>query len=124
MKKILITIIAIGIIQLFSQMARAQTAEPANDTWYVWIDVTMPIDGKSTRVISAVPMEITCCLQSAKYRKFVKKAAKWINTNVSSEYNEALELAKIQDLSLASAMIDKAKQSNNARIIEYQVSCK
>jgi len=55
MKKILITLIAIGIIQLFSQTAQAQSAEQTNDTWYVWIDVTIPIDGKSTRIISAKP---------------------------------------------------------------------
>ena len=124
MKKPLILFILIAVSALFSQSIHAQTIEPTNDTWYVWIDITIPVEGVETRLISDEPMEITCCLQSAKYRKFVKKAAKWINTNVSSDFTKELELTKIQDPSLAHEMIHKAKQATNIRILDYSATCK
>ena len=124
MMKPLILFILIAVSALFSQSIYAQAIEPTNDTWYVWIDITIPVEGVETRLISDEPMEITCCLQSAKYRKFVKKAAKWINTNVSSDFTKELELTKIQDSSLANEMIDKAKQAANTRILDYSATCK
>jgi hypothetical protein len=123
MKKPAIILISIGIMYLFSQSAKAQSSEETNDTWYVWVDVTVPIDEKPTRLISSEPLTITCCPQSAKYRKFVKKTSKWLIANVAPEFNGELALSKIQDFSLAKEMIDKAKQSDNARIIDYQGSC-
>jgi hypothetical protein len=123
MKKPAIILISIGIMLLFSQSAKAQSSEETNDTWYVWVDVTVPIDEKPTRLISSELLTITCCPQSAKYRKFVKKTSKWLIANVAPEFNGELALSKIQDLSLAKEMIDKAKQSDNARIIDYQGSC-
>ena len=123
MKKPAIILISIGIMFLFSQSAKAQSSEETNDTWYVWVDVTVPINEKPTRLISSEPMTITCCPQSAMYRKFVKKTSKWLIANVAPEFNGELALSKIQDLSLAKEMIDKAKQGDNARIIDYQGSC-
>lgn len=123
MKKTAIVFLSLGIMILLSQSAMAQSTEEANDTWYVWIDVTVPIDEKPTRLISSEPLTITCCPQSAKYRKFVKKTSKWLIANIAPDFNGELALSKIQDLSLAEEMINKAKQSDNARIIEYQGSC-
>ena len=124
MKKPAIIFLTLGILFLFSQSVKAQSTEETNDTWYVWIDVTVQIDNKPTRLISSEPLTITCCPQSAKYRKFVKKTSKWLIDNVAPEFDGELALSKIQDLSLANEMIDKAKQSDNVRIVDYQGSCK
>lgn len=123
MKKQAIILISVGIMFLFSQSVKAQSSEDTNDTWYVWIDVTVPIDEKPIRLISSEPLTITCCPQSAKYRKFVTKTSKWLTSNIAPDFNGELALTKIQDLSLAKEMIDKAKNSDNARIINYQGSC-
>ena len=124
MKKRAIIFLSLGIMLLLSQSVNAQATGETNDTWYVWIDVTVSIDEKPARLISSAPLTITCCPQSAKYRKFVKKTSKWLIDNIAPEFDGELALSKIQDLSLAKEMIDKAKQSNNARIIDYQGSCK
>ena len=124
MKKRAIIFLSLGIMFFLSQSVKAQSIEDANDTWYVWIDVTVSIDEKPTRLISSEPLTITCCPQSAKYRKFVKKTSKWLTDNIAPEFDGELALTKIQDLSLAKEMIDKAKQSDNVRIVDYQGSCK
>ena len=124
MKNQAIIFLSLGIMFLLSQSVRAQSTEDSNDTWYVWIDVTVQIDNEPTRLISSEPLTITCCPQSAKYRKFVKKTSKWLIENIAPEFDGELALSKIQDLSLAKEMVNKAKQSENARIIDYQGSCK
>ena len=104
--------------------AHGQTATEKSDTWYLWIDTEVPIDGAMVSIVSNKPMVITCCPKSAKYRKYVKKAAKWIKENVASEYNGELSLMKIQDEMLALASINKLKDNEGVLVIEYSSSCK
>ncbi len=104
--------------------AHGQTATEKNDTWYLWIDTEVPIDGAMVSIVSNKPMVITCCPKSTKYRKYVKKAAKWIKENVASEYNGELSLMKIQDEMLALATINRLKDKEGVLVIDYSSSCK
>ncbi len=104
--------------------ARGQSTTDNPDTWYVWIDITLPINGEEVRLVSAEPMVITCCVKSAKYRRFAAKAARWITANIAPDYNGELTLQKLQDQELALEMLAKAKTAGNVRQIEYQESCR
>ena len=124
MKKTLILITATFIICGFSQVAKAQESSTKNETWYVWIDTEVPIDNKMVKIVSNEAMVITCCPKSSKYRKFVKKTAKWITENVAADYNGELSLMKIQDMDLANQTIAKLKETDGVLIIDYAVACK
>ena len=76
------------------------------------------------QIVSNEPMVITCCPKSAKYRKFVKKTAKWITQNVATEYNGELSLMKIQDIDLANQTIARLKETDGVLIIDYAADCK
>ena len=84
----------------------------------------MPIENKMVKIVSNVPMMITCCPKSAKYRKFVKKTAKWITENVAADYNGELSLMKIQDKDLANQTIANLKETEGVIIIDYTADCK
>ena len=124
MKKTLILITATFIICGFSQVAKAQESSTKNETWYVWIDTEVPIDNKMVKIVSNEAMVITCCPKSSKYRKFVKKTAKWITENVAADYNGELSLMKIQDMDLANQTIAKLKETDGVLIIDYAAACK
>ena len=112
------------IIGGFSQFAQAQEAESTNETWYVWIDTEVPIDNKMVKIVSNEPMVITCCPKSSKYRKFVKKTAKWITQNIAVDYNGELSLMKIQDQDLALQTIARLKETDGVMVIDYVAVCK
>jgi hypothetical protein len=112
------------VISGFVHSALAQETSINNETWYVWIDTEVPIDGKMIKIVSNEPMVITCCPKSAKYRKFVKKAAKWIGQNITDDYDGNLSLMKIQDEEMAKLSISKIKEISGVRIIDYIAVCK
>ena len=124
MKKTLVLITTIIILSGFSQSLLAQESNANNETWYVWIDTEVPIDNKMVKVVSNEPMVITCCPKSAKYRKFVKKTAKWITENISEDYNGELSLMKIQDQDLAKQTIARLKEVDGVIIVDYVAACK
>ena len=121
MIRILKTLILITLISS-TYLASAQS-DPEVETWYVWIDTEVIIDGQSFRLVSDSPVTITCCVKSPKYRKFIKKTSSWISKNVSESYDLENGTKKIQDLNLANQMITEAKTSDNVKIIDYQASC-
>jgi hypothetical protein len=108
----------------FVHFASAQESSSKDETWYVWIDTEVPIDGKMTKIVSKEPMVITCCPKSAKYRKFVKKTAKWLTQNIAADYDGELSLMKIQDEEMAKLSISKLKETSGIRIIDYTAACK
>ena len=124
MKKRLFLITGILILTGFSQSVLAQETSPANDTWYVWIDTEVPIDNKMVKIVSKEPMVITCCPKSAKYRKFVKKTAKWITENIAEDYNGELSMMKIQDQELANQTIARLKETDGVIIVDFTAACK
>ena len=124
MKKTLLFFISLILLIGFSQLALAQEASTKNETWYVWIDTEVPIENKIVKIVSNKPMVITCCPKSAKYRKFVKKTAKWITENVAADYNGELSLMKIQDKDLANQTIANLKETEGVIIIDYTADCK
>ena len=76
----------------------------------MWIDTYADINGEDTRIVSEEPFAITCCLQSGKYRRFLKKTAQWVRKNVDKDYMESNALKNIQDLSFAMDMIAEARR--------------
>ena len=124
MRKTLLLIATIFILSGFSQPVLAQESNTKNETWYVWINTEVPIDKKMVKIVSNEPMVITCCPKSSKYRKFVKKTAKWITENISEEYNGELSLMKIQDQDLANETIAQLKEVDGVIIVDYVVACK
>ncbi|RLD22368.1 MAG: hypothetical protein DRI71_07585 [Bacteroidetes bacterium] len=124
MKKTLLLITGLLIFAGLTQSVLAQESTAANDTWYVWIDTEVPIDSKMVKIVSNGPMVITCCPKSAKYRKFVKKTAKWITENISEEYDGELSLMKIQDQDLANQTIAGLKEQEGVVIVDYIAVCK
>ena len=109
---------------LLNLTAYSQDTNVSSDTWYVWIDTEVPIDGKMVKIVSAEPMVITCCPKSSKYRKFVKRTAKWITENISNSYNGELSLMKIQDKDLAYQTISQLKEIEGVKVVDYTASCK
>jgi len=124
MKKLPLFVIALCTLFLLNMSLYAQSTKAAKEIWYVWIDTEVPIDGKLVRIISNRPSEISCCLKSPKYRKFVKKTNKWIVKNISPQFKDHLSLYKIQDLLLAEEMVATAKLEEGVRIINYNAVCK
>ena len=124
MKKTLLLIAGFLIFAGFTQSVLAQERTAANDTWYVWIDTEVPLDDKMVKIVSNEPMVITCCPKSSKYRKFVKKTAKWITENISEAYNGELSLMKIQDQDLANETIAQLKELDGVIIVDYVAACK
>jgi hypothetical protein len=124
MKKILLLLTAIVFIGGINQSVLAQESSVTSDTWYVWIDTEVPIDSKMVKIVSKAPITITCCPKSAKYRKFVKKTAKWISENIAKEYNGELSLMKIQDQDLANQTIAQLKELEGVIIVDYIATCK
>jgi len=121
------TILLSGLLLIvcgINQFAQAQETDATNDTWYVWIDTEVPIDDKMVKIVSNEPMIITCCPKSAKYRKFVKKTAKWLTENVSEDYNGQLSLMKIQDQDLALQTIARLKETAGILVVDYVAACK
>ncbi len=123
MKNLLFLLFLVIQVSFNSVEANAQASAENSDTWYVWIETEMPINGEMVKVISSQPITITCCVKSAKYRRFVQKTAKWLLNNISADYNGELELHKIQDLDLANEMIARAKQAAGVKIIDYTGTC-
>ena len=119
-----IRIIAILILSLISQLVAAQSKEADVETWYVWIDTDVSVDNQSMRLISSEPVAITCCVKSPKYRRYLKKTATWIQKNVDPTYSSESGIKKLQDLDLANQMINDAKTTENAKIIDYEIGCK
>jgi len=103
-------------------------AGKTQDTWYLWIDTYADINGENTRIVSEEPFAITCCLQSGKYRRFLKKSAQWIRNNVDKNYNETNALKNIQDLSFAMNMIADARRKkedgDKIKFIKFSAICK
>ena len=124
MKKTLLLISALIVLCGLSQSAWAQDSVAKSETWYVWVDTEVPIENKMVKVVSNESMVITCCPKSAKYRKFVKKTAKWITENVAADYNGELSLMKIQDKELADQTIANLKETEGVLIIDYVAACK
>ena len=117
-RKGVLVIIAIVVLNL---------AGKSQDTWYMWIDTYANINGENTRIVSEEPFAITCCLQSGKYRRFLKKTAQWIRKNVDKNYNESNALKNIQDLSFAMDMIAEAKRNKEAgeiiKFVKFSAIC-
>ena len=124
MKKIIIVLSVILIQSALGPIATAQEKDTKNETWYVWVDTQVPIDNKMVNIVSKELMVITCCPKSGKYRKFVRKTAKWITENIAVDYDGELSLMKIQDIELASKTIGKLKEAEGVIIIDYMAVCK
>lgn len=124
MRRIILLVSLLLIIGGFNQFALAQDTGASNDTWYVWIDTEVPIENKMVKIVSNEPMIITCCPKSAKYRKFVKKTAKWLTENISEDYNGELSLMKIQDQDLALQTIAQLKETAGVLVVDYVAACK
>jgi hypothetical protein len=124
MKKTVIAIATAFLLVGYSHISYAQEKNTDNETWYVWIDTEVPIDNKMVKIVSKEPMVITCCPKSGKYRKFVKKTAKWITQNIAADYNGELSLMKIQDIDLAKQTIARLKETAGVLIIDYVATCK
>ena len=97
------------------------------DTWYMWIDTYADINGENTRIVSEEPFAITCCLQSGKYRRFLKKTAQWVRKNVDKDYRESNALKNIQDLAFAKDMITEARRKKEAgetiKFVKFSATC-
>ena len=117
-RKVVLVIITIVALNL---------AGKSQDTWYLWIDTYADINAVNTRIVSEEPFAITCCLQSGKYRRFLKKTAQWIRKNVDKNYNKSNALKNIQDLSFAMDMIADAKRNKEAgdkiKFIKFSAIC-
>ena len=101
-------------------------AGKSQDTWYMWIDTYVEINGEKTRIVSEEPFAITCCLQSGKYRRFLKKTTQWVRKNMDNNYeNNALK--NIQDLSFAEDMIAEARKQKDAgeiiKFVKFTATC-
>ena len=116
-----------GILMIIAMVA-LNLAGKSQDTWYMWIDTYVDINGENTRIVSEEPFEITCCLQSGKYRRFLKKTTQWIRKNFDENYNQSNALKNIQDLSFAKDMIADAKKNKEAgdiiKFIKFSTICK
>ena len=123
MKQFLVFLFALVAV-VGMRNVQAQSGNQDKDTWYVWVDVTVTSNGEDVRLVSAAPMVITCCVKSAKYRRFVQKTAKWITRNIAPEFNGELTLTKLQDRELATEMLAKAQAADNVQLIDYRASCK
>jgi len=98
-----------------------------DEIWYVWLDTIVTVDGQEVRLVGDQPFVITCCVKSGKYGRLEKSATKWIRNNYDSEYEQASPLKKIQDMSLAIEIVEKAvsQASGNAsiQIVAYSDTC-
>jgi hypothetical protein len=110
------------IVLIFLVTANLISAQDKSEIWYVWIDTETLMDGKPKRIVSEELMEITCCVKSPKYRRFSKKAGKWLK----DEHNSVSEdpFKKLQDKELAVKMITEAKNEPGVMIVRYNESCK
>ena len=115
-----------GILVIIAFVALT-LAGKSQDTWYMWIDTYADINGVNTRIVSEKPFAITCCLQSGKYRRFLKKTTQWVRKNVDKNYNENNALKNIQDLSFATDMIAEARKQKEAgetiKFVEFIATC-
>lgn len=113
-------------LSVFFAPAYAQSTTNATNTktWFVWLNSAATINGKDVQLVSEKPMAITCCLQSARYRKFVRQTEKWLAKNFSAKLKAPLELSKIQNKELANEMVDRAQKNKNVKIIDYKFNCK
>ncbi len=97
------------------------------DTWYMWIDTYATINGENTRIVSEEPFAITCCLQSGKYRRLLKKADQWVRKNIDKNYSESNTLKNIQKLPFAKDMIAEARRRNEdgeiIKFIKFSATC-
>ena len=114
-------------ILMIIAMVALNLAGKSQDTWYMWIDTYAEINGINTRIVSEEPFAITCCLQSGKYRRFLKKTSQWIRKNVDNDYNQSNALKNIQDLSFAKDIIADAKRNKEAgdkiKFIKFSAIC-
>lgn len=125
MKKIIITTLFLCLSGIASHAQ--ETKDNTNDIWYVWIDTTTGMKGKTSGILSKQAFEISCCVKSPKYRRILKKTEKWIQKNIDKNYRGESPLNKIQDVNLAATMIKEASEPNaeGAKLIlvDYQEKC-
>lgn len=99
-----------------------------DETWYIWIDTSVVINGEEKRMVSEEPFAITCCLKSGKYNRLQKSAVKWIQKNYDSRYEKQVTFRSIQDKSLALEVIQKAhleaEGGASVLLVSYLDSCK
>lgn len=125
---ILRMVLLMGYLSL-SLMARAQTDDqPSPDVWYVWIDTEAKIDGTMHRLISDKPIMITCCVKSAKYRRLVKHASKWLRKNYVPDFSGQLALMKLQDRELAEKIVSDIQRGVKpskypVKVVTYRARC-
>jgi len=111
---------------LFS-LAILVNSPTSDEIWYVWMDTMVTVDGKEIRIVGDQPFVITCCVKSGKYSRLEKSASKWIRQNYDSEYEQTSPLKKIQDMSLAIEIVEKAvsqsTSDNSIKIVGYTDIC-
>lgn len=116
------------IILLPQSEVNAQNSENSEEEiWFIWIDTYAQIDGQNTRIVSSEPFKITCCVKSGKYRRFNKKAARWIRNNIDENFKGDQVFKNLEDRDLAVELIEKAINTDSSapvKIIEYKDRCK
>ncbi len=119
--RILFLILLIGS---FAFASNAQdTAEPKNDTWYVWLHATAAVDGKITTVVSRDVFTTYCCVNSPNFAKVLKRSRKWVQKNIDPTYVGS-PLQKVQDLDLAKQTLEKLKATSGVHIVDFTETCK
>ena len=126
--KIIFPLLVIFGLSIADHTCYAQNQQNQTETWYVWIDTPVNIDGSTFRVISDKPIMITCCVKSGKYRKLSKNAGKWLQKNVSPEFDGKLQLMKLQDRELAEKIVSDIQRGvtpseYEVKIVKYRARC-
>jgi hypothetical protein len=120
MKHLLLIIILGGMsVASYGQ----ETAEPKNDTWYVWLHATATIDGKETLVVSKDVFTTYCCVNSPKFAKVLKRTEKWMKKNIDPAFTGST-LQKVQDLELANQTLARLKATEGVHIVDFIETCK
>lgn len=98
------------------------------DIWYVWVDTQINKDGKDIRLVSEAPIKITCCVKSPKFKRFQKKAAKWIRSNYDAAFDGESPLRNIEDKSFAVTVIEEAEKKKESGqpilLVKYSATCR
>ena len=94
---------------------------------YLWIDTVVTLDGIETRLVSDEVAQINCCMKSPKYSRVSKKVSRWIKENIDENYEGITPLKSLQDLALATAIVNdavaKSEEDTSIRIVSYAIRC-
>ena len=98
------------------------------EIWYTWVDTRVEVEGQEVRIISNELMELTCCVSSARYRKFTGKTTQWLEKELGISLGEESPFAKTKDKGLAEKIhgdaLRSASDNSSIRIVNYKEKCK